>query len=140
MGAAREHQNDDHVATEEEVDGVVFSFMLRQRIREASQEAHGHVVERLRHARRQGSAAAPGSMAAEIQALVRAQRFAATQHGPAHNSAQGHVRSCYMAIAASAIILAERATRPERELPRGLKSSTDRYSAPDFSMPDEMAA
>jgi hypothetical protein len=44
------------------------------------------------------------------------------------------VRLCYLNVAASALILAERATRPD-ELKRGAKSSTAKYAPPKFEVP-----
>lgn len=117
--------------TDEDHDGIVFSFLARQRIREASREVHASVMERLRAAKRQGSAASPGSFAGEVRAVHRAIEFARTQHGAARDAAMGQVRACWIALAASAIILAERATRPE-ELPRGKKSTTEKWSPVTF--------
>lgn len=134
--ASGQHDEASVGSTDDEVrDGVVFSFLTRQRIREASTEAHGLVVERLRQAKRQGAAATPSSLAAEVAALARANREAAGAEGAVRTFLLGQVRACYLTIAASAIILAERATRPERELRRGEKSKTVRYSAPDFRVP-----
>jgi len=124
---------DDHAI--DKPDGeVVFSFQTRARIRETSTEAHALVVERLRNATRQGAAATPCGLAAEVRALHGAIQHARYTHGPQRSNATGDVRACYIAIAASAIILAERATRPA-ELKRGVKSSTAPYRAPDFSVP-----
>ena len=120
-----------------EKDEVVFSFMVRQRIRETGQEVHALVVERIRAAARQGAAATPPGLAAEIRAVARLQDEARRQHGPVKTATMGEIRICYLAIATSAIILAERATRPG-ELPRGLKSSTKKYKAPEFLVPDDL--
>ncbi len=70
-----------------------------------------------------------------MRALHQAIQHARYTDRPERSSATRNVRACYMNIAASAIILAERATRPA-ELTRGQKSSTAKYSAPDFSVPD----
>lgn len=133
-GLGVRHDADDHAV--DPPDGeVVFSFLARQRLRETSQEAHALVVERLRHATRQGGAASPGGLAAEVKALHHAIQRSRTAHGPAYDATMRDVRACYVHIAASAIILAERATHPA-ELKRGEKSSTTRYRAPDFSVPE----
>jgi hypothetical protein len=44
------------------------------------------------------------------------------------------VRVCYLNIAASALILAERATR-DGELKRGVKSATTKWRPPSFQVP-----
>lgn len=111
--------------------------MVRQRIRETSQQAHGLVVERLRQAARQGAAATPPGLAAEVRALAELQHAVRTQHGPIRSKSLGEMRACYLSIAASSIILAERMTRPG-ELPRGKKSSTEKYQAPTFDVPDDL--
>jgi len=118
---------------------VVFSFMVRQRLRETSQNAHALVVERLRSAEVQGGAATPSGLAAEIRSLAKLQDAARRQHGPVKARTMSEVHHCYVTIAATAIILAERATRPT-ELRRGKKSSTDKYRAPDFTVPDDVVA
>ena len=118
---------------------VVFSFMVRQRLRETSQDAHNLVVERLRSAAVQGGAATPSGLAAEIRSLARLQDAARRQHGPVKARTMGEVHHCYVTIAATAIILAERATRPI-ELRRGEKSSTEKYRPPDFTVPDDVPA
>lgn len=125
--------DDDHAVDEPDGD-VVFSFLARQRIRETSTEAHALVIDRLRYATRQGSAASPGSLAAEIRALHREISESRTAHGPAHSASMQRVRVAYLNVAASCIVLAERATRPT-ELKRGDKSSTTRYKAPKFGVP-----
>lgn len=130
MAASEQHGED-------EKDEVVFSFMVRQRIRETSQQAHGLVVERLRQAARQGAAATPPGLAAEVRALAELQHAVRTQHGPIRSKSLGEMRACYLSIAASSIILAERMTRPG-ELPRGKKSSTEKYQAPTFDVPDDL--
>lgn len=113
---------------------VIFSYMARQRIRETSQEAHALVVDRLRHATRQGSAATPSGLAAEVVELHRSIGAARTAHGPAHDATMQRVRVCYLEVAASALILAERATRPA-ELKRGAKSTTTKWRPPSFYVP-----
>lgn len=130
MAASAQHDDDKK-------DEVVFSFMVRQRVRETSQAAHNLVVERLRQAARQGAAATPPGLAAEVRALAQLQKTSRTQHGPERARTHADMRGCYLAIAASAIILAERMTRPD-ELPRGKKSSTEKYRAPDFPVPDDV--
>lgn len=115
----------------EDRDGIVFSFQSRQRIRDTAREVHALVTDRLRRARRQGAAASPASFAGEVRAVHRAIQHARTQHGPARDVANSDVRECWKALAASAIILAERATRPP-ELPRGQKSSTEKWKPVTF--------
>jgi hypothetical protein len=125
--------DDDHAV--DEPDGeVVFSFLARQRIRETSQEAHALVVDRLRYATRQGAAATPAQLAVEVVELHRAITAARTAHGPAHDATMQRVRVCYLEVAATALILAERATRPD-ELKRGAKSSTTKWRPPSFEVP-----
>ena len=92
------------------------------------------VVDRLRYATRQGSAASPGGLASEIRELHRAIMASRTAHGPAHTASLTAVRVAYLEVAASCLILAERATRPG-ELKRGEKSSTTRWRPPAFEVP-----
>lgn len=113
---------------------VVFSYMVRQRIREATAETHSLVVERLRQATRQGGAASPSGLAAEVRAISAAMAGARTSHGAQKARALLDVRAAYLAVAVSCIILAERATRPD-ELPRGSKSQTTKYRSPRFGVP-----
>lgn len=130
---SRAEAHDDHAV--DPPDGeVVFSFQNRQRLREASGEAHAQVVERLRHATRQGAAATPAGLGAEVRAIHEAIQRVRTSHGAAQHTASADLRVCYLAAAASCIVLAERATRPA-ELRRGAKSSTAPYRMPDFSVP-----
>lgn len=113
---------------------VVFSYLTRQRVRQTSLEAHSMVVDRLRHATRQGSAATPSGLAGEVVTLHRTITASRTAHGPAYDAVMKRVRRCYLEIAVSALLLAERATRPD-ELKRGMKSSTERYAQPRFQVP-----
>jgi hypothetical protein len=132
-GLGVKHDENDHALDPPDND-VVFSFLSRQRIRQTSQEAHSMVVDRLRHATRQGSAASPAGLAAEVVELHRTIQQSRRAHGPAYDATMQRVRICYLNVAASALILAERATRPD-ELKRGSKSSTERYAAPRFEVP-----
>jgi hypothetical protein len=132
-GLGIKHDPNDHALDPPDGD-IVFSYLARQRIRQTSQEAHSMVVDRLRHATRQGGAATPAGLAAEVVELHRAIQRARTAHGAAYDATMQRVRVCYLNIAASALILAERATRPA-ELKRGEKSSTTKYAAPRFEVP-----
>ena|SRR5690348_13191593 len=124
---------DDHAV--DEPDGeVIFSYMARQRIRETSQAAHAMVVDRLRYATRQGSAASPGGLVSEIRDLHRTIGESRTAHGPVYDATMERVRVCYLEIAATCLILAERATRPA-ELKRGQKSATTKWRPPTFGVP-----
>ena len=126
---------DDHAIDEPDGD-IVFSFMARQRIRETSQEAHALVVDRLRYATRQGQAAAPVRLVDEIKEIQAAIKAARTAHGPVYDATMRRVRVAYLEAAATCLILAERATRPD-ELKRGLKSSTEKWRPPRFEVPKE---
>ena len=149
-GLSIRHDEDDHAVdppfvpegtTQPE---VVFSFFSRRRIRKTSEAAHGIVVERLRQAQRQGGAASPSGLAREIRSVHLTIKAARTAHGPARDVIQERLRNGYLQVAASALILAERATRPE-EPDRGSKSpndprrsSTDKgepYRPPNFAVP-----
>lgn len=132
-GLGVKHDLDDHALDAPDGD-VVFSFLARQRIRRTSMEAHSMVVDRLRHATRQGGAASPGRLAGEVKALHQTIQRARTVHGPAYDATMQQVRVCYLNVAASSLILAERATRPD-ELKRGAKSSTEKYAQPRFEVP-----
>lgn len=123
--------------------GSTFSFFARRRIRAASEQVHAAVLERLRAAgreNRQGHAASPGGLAAEVRALAAAQRFAGSQHGPARDAAMKQVRNCYVALAASATILAERSDRPAelRRGEKGGKKGAGSFRPPDFSTPPDL--
>lgn len=126
------NRDDDHAV--DEWDGeTVWSYQTRARLRETSQAAHALMVDRLRNATRQGAAASPGGLAAEIVELHRAITASRTAHGAAHSATMQRVRVAYLEVAASALVLAERATRPA-ELQRGAKSSTARYAPPRFEV------
>jgi hypothetical protein len=132
-GLGVKHDLDDHAVDPPDGD-VVFSFHARQRIRKTSAEAHALVVDRLRHSTKQGSAATPAGLAQEVVRLHLTIKASRTAHGPAHTATMERVRTCYLEVAASALILAERATRPD-ELERGAKSSTEKYQTPRFPVP-----
>lgn len=132
-GLGIRHDDDDHAIDAPDGD-VVFSYMARARIRETSQEAHALVVDRLRYATRQGQAATPAQLASEVVEVHRAIQASRTAHGPAYDATMTRVRTCYLEAAATCLILAERATRPE-ELKRGQKSATQKWRPPVFEVP-----
>lgn len=116
MEAASEQHGEQHDPEDNE---PVWTYVIRHRIRVTCEEAHAVLMSRLRDAKRQGGAASDSGLAAEIRELAKAKQFARTQHGPARDVAHGHIRRAYLAIAASAMILAERATRPAEAPKRG---------------------
>lgn len=149
-GLSIKHDPDDHAVDPPFVpEGTtqpetVFSFFARQRIRKTSEAAHAIVVERLRQAQRQGGAATPVGLAREIRSVHLTIKASRTAHGPARDVVMARLRDGYLQVAASALILAERATRPE-EPGRGSKSPNDPrrsastkgepYRPPSFTVP-----
>lgn len=144
--AADEQPDEQHDDEPRERSGT-FSFMVRHRIRGAFEETHRLAMLRIREARRQGGAATPAGFVAEVRALHRAQQLTNGRHGPALHAALVEMRRCYIALACSAILLAERCDRPE-ELPKGEKSNVPSprrkgeratsergsYTEPDFTV------
>jgi hypothetical protein len=153
---------DDHVVEEPDAD-VVYSFMVRQRLRETAEDAwlevvarciaegdhpadasgwrrlrqsaeqmFALVVDRLRYATRQGDAGSQHRLVAEAGEVGRARKQAAS--APSEATAE-RLRACYLELAATSIVLAERCTRPP-ELRRGRKSSTNRHRALRFWTPN----
>lgn len=93
--------------------------------------------ERVIRAEAQGGAASLDGMAAELRAVADARRHAARGHGPVRVSCMVDVRRTLLAVAASAILLAEAADRPELELRRGEKSQARQWYTPSFKLPDD---
>lgn len=140
-GTAGEPQQDEASSPQQkggDRSRVVFSFFVRQRLREAMQETHGLVSQRVRSATdagNQGHAASETGLIAEIKVLSEAKRYAATQHGPRRIASMVYVRHAYLEIAASTIILGERVTRPE-EAPRRA-GAKDRQVSTEAARPTE---
>jgi hypothetical protein len=106
-GLGRYSNADDDHAVDVWDGQVVWSFQTRARLREASLEAHGLVIDQLRSAMRQGTTAAtPATLAAKVGELHHAIQAARTVHGPAHDHAMRQVRARYLETAARALILA----------------------------------
>lgn len=144
--ASSQHGDGDDRSTEGHDQIGVFSLPVRQRIREAMQETHGLVLERMRAGAKegnQGHAASEGGLVAEIQTLSQAKRHAATQHGPAKTASMVYVRHAYLNIAASSILMGERVTRPEapggRVRQSKQKSPTERWKPLKLDVPPEDA-
>lgn len=94
-------------------EGVVYSYFVRARIRDAQQQAHSIVVERIRSSKAANAqvAASYGGLAAEVTSLALARKVGTGKDR----------RAVLLSIAASAVILAEREDRPA-EPKRGAKS------------------
>lgn len=117
----------------------LFSYAVRRGIRACTQETHSKIVARMRGAKVQGDVASPGRLVAECRAITNArQAVRAGCHGGARQRISGmHVRDCYLDLAATAVLLAERETR-EPELPRGEKGGkpgAGSYAPLDFTLP-----
>lgn len=108
---------------------VVFSLMIRQRVREASQQVHDLVVQRMRDATRpDGPATWPG-LEAEVREIAR------VQVAHAQKKAQdGDVRAALVALGATAILLAEQVDRPDEPKRGTARASTKRWRPIDFRM------
>lgn len=108
--AASRQQRDTESGSNE---GVVYSYFVRARIRDAQQQAHSIVIERIRSSKAANAqvAASYGGLAAEVTSLALARRIGTGKDR----------RAALLAIAASAVILAEREDRPA-EPKRGAKS------------------
>jgi hypothetical protein len=99
------------------------SLMVKRRIREATDECAKLARARAR------DPAAHGQLTPQIRAIAAARNFARTQHGPAQRVALVDVRTAYLSMGASCILLAERADRP-KEPPRGERLKAKRSSVP----------
>lgn len=105
---------------------TVMSFAVRQRVREALEQTHGIVVERLHHATRTHDVATRSGLVAEIRGLAAAER----------EGQPVDARNALLAIAATSVLLAELTDRPE-DLPRGEKrAGTKRYRPPSYAIPE----
>lgn len=90
-----------------------FSPRVRSRVADEVTQVGLVAANRMRHAKKEADAATPGGLAAEVRALLRAQREVRDADGEAAvGVALQWVRNCYIDIAASAVLLAERSTRP----------------------------
>lgn len=107
---------------------VVHSLMVRQRIRETTEQVHGVVVQRVKDAHSSYDLATWHGLATEVGALARARKAVRTQ--------AGDVRAACISVAASAILLAEQVDRPA-EPKRGTKrASTERWRPTTFAVPE----
>jgi hypothetical protein len=122
----------------EQHDPLVFSFLIRRRVRETAEEAHAMLLRRWRSADCEGDNGTDSTMGAEIRSLMDAKRHALEQtEGPPRDKANHIVRDCYLRIAVTALILAERVTRPD-EPPRGQRGGRKgegSFRRADFSVP-----
>lgn len=110
-GAAANRQHEDPESGSKP--GVVYSYFVRARIRDAQQQAHGIVSERIKASKAANAqvAASYGGLAAEVTSLAFARRGGTGKDR----------RAALLSIAASAVLLAEREDRPE-EPRKGAKS------------------
>lgn len=135
MAASEQHEPAQDGSTEE----PLFSYAVRRGIRQCSQDMHSKVVGRMRRAKCQGDVASPGRLVADVRAITGARSERARgAHGPSRQRITGqHVRDCYLELAATAVLLAEREVR-EPELPRGEKGGkkgAGSYAPLDFTVP-----
>lgn len=115
--------------------GETFSFRIRERICQTHLDVHGILRERVNRARgRQGAAASYEGLAAEVRAVAGARAYVAQATTAQRPARLTEVRRALMDLAASAILLAEVADRPDEELPRGERSRARQWFTPDFMM------
>lgn len=130
MSAASEQHGEQH--------DLVFTFLIRRRVRETAEEAHSMLLRRWRSAKVEGDNGSDATMGAEVRSLLEAKRYALEQtEGPPRDKANHIVRDCYLRIAVTALILAERVTRPD-EPPRGQRGGRKgegSFRRADFSVP-----
>lgn len=107
---------------------TVFSFHVRQGIRDAWVQAHAINVERMKSAKSQGDPATYGTLTAQVRSLAEARKVGTPNDR----------RAALLSLAASCVYLAERETR-EPEPKRGRKrSSTERWKPVDFRIPPDV--